>query len=68
MSDDLPQCPNDCGLLHPHYENTGFTPPDGAPHYEIESWYCPTCGYETSDPEVIDELSGSESEDDEQSN
>ena len=53
MSIDLPTCP-ECGItMQAKYENTGFEPPAGPPHYEISFFFCPVCG--VSDEEVEDE-------------
>ena len=52
---ELWDCPNGCGLLHQNWQNVGFTPPEGAPHYEVEDYYCPACGFRTDNPEEINE-------------
>lgn len=54
MDDELFTCPNDGTVLHQNWQNTGFTPPDGAPHYEVESWYCPVCKFSTAYPEDLE--------------
>lgn len=52
MNDELPICPNDCGVMIPQYENNGFEPPEGAPHYELTHYRCPVCGAESEgDPD-----------------
>jgi hypothetical protein len=58
--DYMPECPNGCCLMHPDFENNGFEPPEGAPHYEFTGFYCPVCGHKMS-IEQADELQESES-------
>jgi len=42
--ENLPECPNGCGIMHPDYDNVGFEPPEGVPHYELTGYHCPRCG------------------------
>lgn len=43
MTEELPLCQDCGGVLHPEYDNVGFTPPEGPPHWELVSYYCPVC-------------------------
>lgn len=53
--ENIPVCPK-CGLpMQPHYDNVGFEPPEGAPHYEITCFYCPVCKISDEDMEVEDD-------------
>jgi hypothetical protein len=54
MTDFMPPCPNECGSMHPDYENNGFEPPEGAPHYELIGYYCPICGAKTTVDEAYE--------------
>jgi len=45
-------CPKDSTLLHEHWENTGFEPPNGVPNLEVDHWYCPICKFKTESPET----------------
>jgi ssDNA-binding Zn-finger/Zn-ribbon topoisomerase 1 len=39
------ECPK-CGAnMHEDWDNVGFNPPEGCPHYEVVGYYCPVCGY-----------------------
>lgn len=60
MEDEMFYCPKDGAVLHEHWDNTGFTPPEGAPHYEVDYYYCPICGFRIEDPE---ELKGNDEQD-----
>lgn len=55
MHEDLIECPNDCGTyMQQHWDNTGGTPPEGVPHYEVDYYYCPKCGFKVDDLEELE--------------
>ena len=52
---ELFDCPNGCGLLHQNFQNVGFEPPEGLPHYQVEDYYCPVCKFRIDDPEELED-------------
>lgn len=54
---DIPLCDKCSEIMVAHYDNTGFTPPEGAPHWEVDYYECPICGRKDTDQ---DEAQGEE--------
>jgi hypothetical protein len=53
---ELPECPNGCGIMHPHYDNVGIPyEQGGVPKIEVDYYYCPICTATDEDMEDIDE-------------